>query len=307
LVGNISFGVIDRGTSLLEVKPLTSCNLNCIYCSVSEGLSSTSHDFVVEQDYLVREVRRIVEFKDIEDVELHINSQGEPMLYSELTALVSQLSKIPRVSRISIDTNGVLLNRERAKQLIDAGMNQFNISLNALDQRIANEMAGTGYPVKQVLDVARYIASTNARLVLAPVLLPGYNDSEISKIIQLGKELGAVVAIQNFLEYKHGRRPVKQLSWKEFYKRLSQLEQEFDIKLKLTPKHFNIRPARSLPKVFKLGEVVKAKIICPGRYKNEVIVAARERNITVITPKRSGWVTFKIIRTKHNIYLGKAL
>ena len=37
LMGTNYFGVIDRGTNIIEVKPLTSCNISCIFCSVDEG------------------------------------------------------------------------------------------------------------------------------------------------------------------------------------------------------------------------------------------------------------------------------
>ena len=35
LIGNVSFGIVYRNTSLIEIKPVTSCNLNCIYCSLA--------------------------------------------------------------------------------------------------------------------------------------------------------------------------------------------------------------------------------------------------------------------------------
>ena len=55
LIGSLSFGIIDRGSNMLEIKPLTSCNADCIFCSVDEGPSSKKiRDIVVEKDYLPR-------------------------------------------------------------------------------------------------------------------------------------------------------------------------------------------------------------------------------------------------------------
>ena len=57
LIGSRIFGIVDRGSNMLEVKPMTSCNINCIFCSVDEGISSKKVvDFVVEKDYLVSEI-----------------------------------------------------------------------------------------------------------------------------------------------------------------------------------------------------------------------------------------------------------
>ena len=55
LIGTAYFGLIDRGTNLIEIRPITSCNLNCIFCSVDEGPKSKRRvDYVVEKDYLVQ-------------------------------------------------------------------------------------------------------------------------------------------------------------------------------------------------------------------------------------------------------------
>src|SRR3989338_421685 len=48
LLGNPAFGIVYRGSSIIEIKPITSCNLDCVYCSVGEGLSSKKTDFVIE-------------------------------------------------------------------------------------------------------------------------------------------------------------------------------------------------------------------------------------------------------------------
>ncbi|MBW2990364.1 hypothetical protein KY348_01525, partial [Candidatus Woesearchaeota archaeon] len=34
LIGSGLFGLIDRNTNCIEVKPLTACNLDCVFCSV---------------------------------------------------------------------------------------------------------------------------------------------------------------------------------------------------------------------------------------------------------------------------------
>ena len=120
LVGNSSFGIIDRGSSLLELKPITSCNLNCVYCSLSEGKESRWHDFVVEQEYLVEELRKIVQFKQTKDIEVHIGCQGEPLLYEPLIELVGGISRIRDVSVVSMDTNAVMLTKDKARELYKA-------------------------------------------------------------------------------------------------------------------------------------------------------------------------------------------
>src|SRR3989338_8389637 len=106
LIGTNYFGLIDRGTNIIEVKPITSCNISCIFCSVDEGpLSRRKVDFIVEKDYIVNEFRKLVEFKGSKNIDAHINAQGEPTLYADMVELVRDIMAIPWVARSSIDTN----------------------------------------------------------------------------------------------------------------------------------------------------------------------------------------------------------
>src|SRR3989344_6226040 len=123
LMGTNYFGIIDRGTNLIEIKPITSCNLGCIFCSVDEGPRSRRKvDFVIEKDYMMQELRKLIEFKKNDSIDAHINSQGEPLLYADIVPLVADIAKIKAVKMISIDTNGVLLNRQLVDRLADAGL-----------------------------------------------------------------------------------------------------------------------------------------------------------------------------------------
>ena len=139
LIGNVAFGLIDRNTNIIEIKPITSCNLKCIYCSVDEDKRII--DFIIEKDYLVEEFKKLVKFKN--NIEAHIASQGEPLLYAPLTELIKDLSKIKEVKTISIDTNGTLLTKNKVDELIKAGLTRFNFSINSLDEKIAKKIANT--------------------------------------------------------------------------------------------------------------------------------------------------------------------
>ena len=116
LIGNVAFGIIYRNSSIIEIKPVTSCNLDCIYCSISEGLSSKKRDFVIEKDFLLEELEKVLTFA-AEPVEIHIGVQGEPFLYDDMILLIEDLQKTKQVNTISIDTNGTLLTMEKIDKL----------------------------------------------------------------------------------------------------------------------------------------------------------------------------------------------
>lgn len=305
LIGSSAFGLIDRNTSIIEVKPITGCNLNCIFCSVDEGISTRkSNEFVVEADYLVEEFKKLAEFKNCE-VEANINPHGEPLLYSDLAQLIKGLSSISNVKAVSINTNGTLLNKQLFDKLCKAGLTRFNLSINAIEPKTAIRLAGSSYDINHVLEMADYIAKSSAELLIAPVLVPNINEAEMPKIIEFAKELKAKIGIQNFLNYKFGRNPAKQLSWNKFYSFLKQLEIKH--KVKLVGGDFDITRTKPLPKPFRKGETINARIVCNGRYKDEKIAVAGERNITIqnCTKPNGNSVRIKITRDKHNIFYGR--
>ena len=356
LIGSVSFSIIDRNTSLIEIKPVTGCNLNCIYCSVGEGANSELTDFVVEPEYIIECFKRLVEFKRQDNsklmIEAHIGCQGEPLLYSALPELVAGIkgagcthlasdrvggkgigrradnnsdsgininkrNKNENNITVSIDTNGTLLTEASVDKLVQAGMDRFNISINALEPGLAREIAGCCYNLDHVKEIAKYIAK-KAELLIAPVLIPSINECEIIKIVEFAKSLSKytkdkkppVVGIQNFLEYRTGRNPVRQWGWNRFYRFIAELEEQTGVKLRMSESDFSITKTRPLPKPFRKGSTITARVVCPGRHKGETICAASDRVITVRragSAKQGQEIKVKTTGDKHNVFYGENL
>lgn len=301
LMGTLYFGIIDKGSNMIEIRPNTSCNLNCIFCSVDEGISSRRLiDYVVEKKYLIEELKKVVEFKQKKS-DVYINPQGEPLLYADIIPLVKDISKIKNVNIISIITNAVLLTKSLLDELIKAGLNQINISINAFNAKLAKKLAGTDYNLKQVLEITKY-ASKKIDTVIAPVLLHNINEKDAALLVEFAKNIKAKILIQNFLYNKKGRNPVKQLSWSKFYTILKDLEGKYSTKLIIK---CPIVKTKQLPLPFKRGDVIKAKINVPGRNRNEKLAVAHDRVILIPNYRKKGYVRVKIKHSKNNIFLGE--
>lgn len=315
LIGTLYFGVIDRGTNLLQIRPSCSCNLNCPFCSVDAGPLSRSRvtEYQVEIGYLLEWIKAVIEAKGIEDIECHIDSPGEPMIYPQIAELVAELRKLPEVKTISMQTNGTLLTPEKIRELQEAGLDRINLSMHALEPELAKKLAGVDwYDVGKIKSVAKEIAASKIDLLIAPVYLPGLNDIEIPKLIEFAKEIGAgkkwpKIGIQKFEKYKLGRVPkgIKAQNWWQFYNRsIKSWEKEFGEKLILSPKDFGIHKAPALPVVLEKGEKLNVKIVGPGWLKSEVLGVAKDRCISIVNcPKREGNIRIKIVSNKHNVYV----
>lgn len=307
LIGNISFGLVYRNTSLIEIKPMTGCNLNCIYCSISEGIKSKKNDFVVEKDYLVGEFRKLLDFVKV-DVEAHIGTHGEPFLYGDIIPLVKDLNRLEQVKVVSLDTNGILLSKGIVDELSGLGKVRLNISLNTLNPETAQVIAGVPYNLEKVIEVIKYAAG-KVDVLLTPLLIPGYNDAEMEELVKFAKENGFKLGIQNFLTYKTGRNPSKPWPWEKFYTLLKEFEEKYDIKLVMSPEDFEIEYAEKLIKPFKTGEIIQAEIVCLGRFPDSRIASAEGRTISLPDCNLSlnKKVKVRIVRDKHNIFTGKVV
>ncbi|MEM3896316.1 MAG: radical SAM protein [Archaeoglobaceae archaeon] len=310
LLGHSAFGIIDRGTNLLQVRCISGCNLNCVFCSVDEGRKSKTRktDYIVDPDYMIEKLREVVEFKG-DNVEIHLDAQGEPALYPYLEQFVEEVSKIKGVSVISMQTNGIPLNEQRISAL-EGKMTRINLSISALSEETAKKLYGA-YPLKKVIEIAEMIANSKIDLLIAPVWVPNYNDEEIPKIVEFALEIGAgkkfpPLGIQKYIPYRFGRKVGKGISFREFYSKLAELEKEYGVKLILKPEDFGIEKRPQLPNPFKKGEICFGKVVAEGRMFGEKLCIAKNRSVAVISDAKIGeTIKFEVIRNEDGIIVGK--
>lgn len=307
LMGCLYFGIVDKGTNIIEVKPNTGCNASCVFCSVGEGpaeKTSWKTDYVIEVEYLVEELRKLISYKN-DTVTIYINPHGEPLLYADIVELVQGIRAIPLVENIHIITNGMLLTKELVDKLVEAGLSYFNISVHAMDAAMSKQILGTSaYNIDRIKEIATYITQhTKAELLITPVMMRGINDAEMEKIIEFCVSIGCNhIGIQNFLENRRGRNPAKEISWEQFHVMLRQWEETYGVKLIIQEK---LRETKQLEKPFKRDDVVKAEVMCNGRAKGEKVAAAKGRCIMVPKCNKEGRITVKITKSIHNIFVGE--
>ena len=309
LLGTLWFGIIDRGTNLLQVRPISACNLMCAYCSTSSNnLNMHPNEFVVELDYLLKYVKYAIDFKG-ENVIIFIDSVGETLLYPKMIELIKGIKKYGKTKEIVIITNGTLLTKEKIQELKKAGLDRINLSINALDGSVAKDLSGTNwYDIKKMIDIVKEIKKSGLGLLLTPVWIPNINDQEIKKLIDLSKELDYGIAIQKYEEYKCSRKVKgsKDLTWWKFYEQLHKWEKEFGIKLKIASKEFGIEKRERILTPIKKGERISCVIRSPGWFKDQMIGVTRDRSISInnCKAKVGDKVIVKIIDDKNGIYIG---
>ena len=280
LYGIDYMGVIDRGTNVIELKPLTLCNLKCKYCFVRAG--DYNNNFIVDHSYLIEKVDEIIENKGRYNIEIHLAPYGEILLYPKLIELIENLWKIEGIETITMQSNGMLLNKGIIKELEEVGLTRINISLNSLNEEKASYLCDSYFNIDALLKNIKTLLNSKINVLIAPVWFPGENDDDIEEIIKFVIDLRdqgysekkIQIGIQKYLIYKTGRKlkKIRPKSWGFFYKQLSRLEKRYKIKLKLGPRDFNIHKRKNIASLdVKKNEFIKLTIISKGRWKNEFI------------------------------------
>lgn len=319
MYGYIAFGVIDRGTNVLQVRPTTICPLNCIFCSVDAGPFSRNRwaEYIVDKDAIIDAVEYAIRYKG-GGIEALIDTIGEPLTYPNLIELVKGLKEIPGVRSVALETHGALLSEGLVRRLEEAGLDRINLSIDTLDPNKARFLQGVRwYDVRRVMRVAEFIArETSIDLHVTPLWIPGVNDKDVIDVIMWAMRIGAgkkwpPVTIQKYNVHKYGRKVpgVRPISWKRFWRWLEELEGRLGIKLRPTMEEFGMRYAPRIPCPVRRGDIVRAYIIARGWVKGEYLGIIPDVNRLVAVIKYRGGIRknvyIKIIEDKDCLLIGR--
>jgi cyclic pyranopterin phosphate synthase len=163
-----------RAINYLRVSVTDRCNLRCVYCMPSQGISKRPHNAILRYEEMALVVRAAAEL-GICKVRL---TGGEPLARLGLVQFVAMIARTPGIDDVSMTTNGTLLARHAA-DLAAAGLQRVNISLDSLRPDRFRQITGRG----RLEDVLAGVAAAR-RAGLVPikfntVVVRGLNDDEV--------------------------------------------------------------------------------------------------------------------------------
>ena len=125
--------MIDQFSRRIEYARISvtdRCNLRCRYCMPETGVEKIPHAEILTFEEIVR-AASIFASLGIKKIRL---TGGEPLLRKNLPELISAIKKISAIEQVALTSNGVLL-AAHAKNLITAGLDAINLSLDTLDAK----------------------------------------------------------------------------------------------------------------------------------------------------------------------------
>lgn len=132
----------------IHIDPCNVCNLKCKFC-FQAGDYKHKKQFMSWQTFKLF-ILDIHEFsKRIKKVKIGLH--GEPTLHPKLPAMISKFSLESVVNVVELFTNGVRLESNLNQKLIDAGLDQINVSIEGLSSKKYREITGVKVNFKKLV------------------------------------------------------------------------------------------------------------------------------------------------------------
>jgi MoaA/NifB/PqqE/SkfB family radical SAM enzyme len=144
---------------VLMVDPSSRCNFQCRFCPTGdrELIKSTGRyqGFMDLATYekIIDDVR---EFSSPIKV-LRLYKEGEPLMNKRLPEMIKYARRVDRIGRIDTTTNGALLTPRISDSLIEAGIDQINISVNGVEDGQFTSLVRTKVDFTKYVENIRYL------------------------------------------------------------------------------------------------------------------------------------------------------
>jgi len=182
-----------RRPVLLNFEVTMRCNARCGFCDYWKTPAEAKQGEIAEFAEIAREFSpMLVTF-----------TGGEPTLRRDLEEIVRAVRTAVRYTYVQLITHGGMLSLERAQSLWDAGVDQFNISLDYLDGRHDLARGIPGLTAK-ILDIVPRMRAAGIGGVRFNTVIKNDNLDQILPIVEKAAALGGGVNFSLYTDFKNG-------------------------------------------------------------------------------------------------------
>ncbi len=178
---------------LLNFEVTMRCNAKCGFCDYWKTPAEAKHSEMSDFAEIARRFSpMLVTF-----------TGGEPTLRKDLEEIVASVRKAVRYTYVQMITHGAMLSLDRAKSLWDAGVDQFNISLDYLDERhdVARGIPGLS---AKILALVPEMKAAGIGSVRFNTVIKNDNLDQIMPIVVRAAALGGGVNFSLYTDFKNG-------------------------------------------------------------------------------------------------------
>jgi GTP 3',8-cyclase len=177
-----------RHIDYLRVSLTDRCNFRCTYC-MPEDMQFAPKRENLETAEIILICQAFVEL-GVKKIRL---TGGEPLIHPDFAHLLGSISQLENLERIALTTNGALLADNMAA-IKNSKVKQLNISLDSVNAETFSAITRVGKlaPVLAGIDAA--IAAGVERIRLNAVVSKGFNDTELTELVDFAVAKGIHIA-----------------------------------------------------------------------------------------------------------------
>lgn len=203
-----------RAHSYLRISVTDRCNLRCFYCMPGEGIEWQKKEKLLTFEEIER-LSRIFVSLGVHKIRL---TGGEPLVRTELPALIKKLSAIPDLKCLSMTTNALLLKRY-AEEILESGISHLNISLDSLRKDRFKKITGRDSFDTVISGIQKALSLNFDSIKLNVVVISGVNDDEIIDFLNYFENERINVRFIEFMPFKNNDWHIeKVVTYKEMLK-----------------------------------------------------------------------------------------
>jgi len=176
----------------VSIEVTKRCNARCDFC---DYWKISDRDEMTDFTDVVRRFDPLVV----------VFTGGEPMLRRDLVPLVRQIKELPGFRYITVLTHGGFLTEAKIEELVAAGVNQINISMNYPDARQDRERGIPGLFERLEQTIPKMVAAGYSCFTFASMLMvDNMNDAE--PLIRLAHRWGINICFSGYNDLKNGNQ-----------------------------------------------------------------------------------------------------
>ena len=177
-----------RHIDYLRVSLTDRCNFRCTYC-MPEDMQFAPKRENLETAEIILICQAFVQL-GVKKIRL---TGGEPLIHPDFAYLLGAISQLENLERIALTTNGALL-ADNMPAIQHSKVKQLNISLDSVNAETFSAITRVGKlaPVLAGIDAA--IAAGVERIRLNAVVSKGFNDTELTDLVDFAVAKGIHIA-----------------------------------------------------------------------------------------------------------------
>ena len=202
--------------SLVSWNLTAACNLRCPHCYLDAGKKA-------EGELTTEEATGLIDGLAAAGTEMLIMTGGEPLLREDLPILIRHATDAG--IRVVLGTNGMLLDREKARELREAGLQGVGISVDSIRKDEHDAFRGREGAFERTLAAIESCRAEDLPVVMQSSLMT-WNREELPALVQLARDRGAVAFNAYFLVCTGRGEQLTDIDREQYEQTLSWLVQE---------------------------------------------------------------------------------